>query len=131
MYGTLTYDENGNLVARAHLFAGADLWDGIEDQPVLCKLTVAYMCEEIERVFGTADVNPWETGPEDDDKREELICTFADRVTEVIHRRTTVVVFRNPGNGHSDMSTAMKLACEPGGSQIGPPSFRLAGGLRG
>lgn len=130
MFGTLTYDENGNLVARAHLYAASDLYEDIEEQPVLCKLTVAYMCEEIERVFGTADVNPWETGDEDNDKRRELIMTFADRVTEVIHRRTTLVVYRNPSNNHNDMTSAMRQACEPGGSQINPPSFRMSTGLR-
>lgn len=113
MYGQLTYDADGNLVATLKLYTGAE--DTIV-QPELARLSVKDQFEliaEYDRHAAYEELS--------DDDQDELAADAAAILTRRIHAATGLNAYVNPANGHADLKSAVRRAFTPGGP--GPLGF--------
>jgi len=115
MFGHLAYDGTGDMIAMAGIY-GSDPDD--ERNPVIGKLTVAEMVEVLER-HGCADADLDRSKTNHANAMREL----ADMMKDRIGVETILMPFFNVYNQHSDITSAMYVACEPGPGQYA--TFRL------
>ncbi len=111
MFGTLEYDGDGNLIARLKLYS-ANL-----PQPEIARVSVAHQLELLDaHGVGASYENL------DDEAAATVVSEIAATLTETIENETNVKPYVNPHNGHADLISAVRLACEPGGC---PPSGEI------
>lgn len=114
MYGTLTYDGDGNLIAQLKLYADD------REQPELARVTVAEQVGLLNEYGQDASFEEL-----DDAAQREITVRLADVITNQINGFSFVKAFVNHSNGHHDLYTAVRLAIEPGGVYPGSPQFRV------
>jgi hypothetical protein len=120
MYGQLTYDADGNLVASLKLYTADDA-----AQPELARLTVADQVHLLDE-YGDGDEIPSyeELNAVDAD---ELAAEAAFQLSARITQATGLKPYVNPGNGHADLKSAVSRAFTPGGPGPLGFTFRITG----
>lgn len=114
MYGVLTYDGDGNMIASLMLYKDGDL-EG--NNPVIGMLTVNDMAQVLDRFGIEDDLN--RSNP----AHADAMAVLASAMEKTIEAKTFIKPYVNPHNGHHDIGTAMVIACEPGPGI--PATFRL------
>lgn len=109
MYGLIHFDGDGDLIVSACVFLTDNVTDWEhEDNPVIARLTVFQMSEDMQAAGIDEDFN------RQIDYHRELMDKWARDVEGQIAANTVFRSFVNTSNGHHDMQTAMYRACEPG-----------------
>jgi hypothetical protein len=114
MYGVLTYDGDGNMIASLMLYKEGDL-EG--NNPVIGMLSVNDMATVLDR-FGV-DGDLYRGNP----SHASAMAVLASAMEKTIEAKTFLKPFVNSSNGHHDIGSAMVVACEPGPGI--PATFRL------